>query len=158
MLYTITDGSFTAKIDSLGAQLVSLTGPDGFEYIWVGDKAYWGGHAPVLFPIVGALREGKTQIGGKWYHMGRHGFARTSEFTAEEEPAGSSAKPIRSIYGLFCSVYLTIYMVKLYYVLKISQYIVKLAISVHGCQQLGKSLVGSAVKLNCLYKERLLNL
>ncbi len=90
MLYTITDGSFTAKIDSLGAQLVSLTGPDGFEYIWVGDKAYWGGHAPVLFPIVGALREGKTQIGGKWYHMGRHGFARTSGFTAEEEPAGNS--------------------------------------------------------------------
>lgn len=81
MTYSIANARFTAKIDSLGAQLVSLQGSNGFEYLWTGDPAYWHEHAPVLFPIVGALRDGKTMINGQWYEMGRHGFAKRSEFT-----------------------------------------------------------------------------
>ena len=40
MLSTISNGTYTAQVDSLGAQLVSLKGPDGWEYIWTGDPAY----------------------------------------------------------------------------------------------------------------------
>lgn len=76
MLYTISNGTYTAQVDSLGAQLVSLKGPDGWEYIWTGDPAYWTGHAPVLFPMVGGLRGGRAKIAGDWHQMGRHGFAR----------------------------------------------------------------------------------
>jgi len=72
-------------VDSLGAQLVSLKGPEGFEHLWVGDPQYWREHAPVLFPIVGALRDNRTQIGGEWYSMNRHGFAKASQFTLVEE-------------------------------------------------------------------------
>lgn len=85
MLYELKNEGFTAKIDSLGAQLVSLVGENGFEYIWVGDKKYWGGHAPVLFPIVGALRNGKAKINSEWFEMGQHGFARRREFTLSSQ-------------------------------------------------------------------------
>ena len=91
MIYTITNGRFTAQIDSLGAQLVSWKGAEGFEYLWTGDPAYWREHAPVLFPIVGALRGGRTQINGRWYEMGRHGFAKRSEFTLAGQTEDSIA-------------------------------------------------------------------
>lgn len=80
MIYELKNNRFTAQVDSLGAQLLSLRDAGGFEYIWRGDEAYWREHAPVLFPIVGALREGKTRINGQWYEMARHGFAKRSEF------------------------------------------------------------------------------
>ena len=91
MLYQISNSHFTAQIDSLGAQLVSLKSPAGFEHIWLGDPNYWREHAPVLFPIVGALRDGKTKINGQWYHMGRHGFAKSSEFSLKEQGPASIA-------------------------------------------------------------------
>ncbi len=89
MIYEISNRRFTARIDSLGAQLVSLKNGSGFEHIWVGDPAYWKGRAPVLFPMVGALREGRTEIGGKWYEMGQHGFARHSEFALAQQTGDS---------------------------------------------------------------------
>ncbi len=88
MLYTVTNGKYTAQVDSVGAQLVSLKGPDGFEYIWTGDPTYWKSHAPVLFPIVGGLRNGKAKLDGKWVQMGRHGFARNTEFSMEGQGEG----------------------------------------------------------------------
>jgi galactose mutarotase-like enzyme len=88
MLYTVSNGKYTAQVDSTGAQLVSLKGPDGFEYIWTGDPAYWKGHAPVLFPIVGGLRDNKALLDGQWVEMGRHGFARHQEFSPAEQGEG----------------------------------------------------------------------
>lgn len=54
MLIHIQNENVSAEINTLGAELVSFKGDDGFEHIWQGDPKYWGGHAPVLFPIVGA--------------------------------------------------------------------------------------------------------
>lgn len=85
MLIHIKNENETAAIDTLGAELVSFMGDDGFEHIWQGDKTYWGGHAPVLFPIVGALRDNRTCINGEWYEMKRHGVARHEEFTITEQ-------------------------------------------------------------------------
>lgn len=85
MIYELNYAGCTAKIESLGAELVSFQGSDGFEALWQGDTQYWGGHAPVLFPIVGALRDNKVKIGGEWFEMGRHGFARKMEFTVSEQ-------------------------------------------------------------------------
>ena len=94
MIYELKNGKFTAQVDSYGAQLASLKGADGTEYLWVGDPAYWREHAPVLFPIVGALRENKAKIHGEWVEMNRHGFAKRSEFAVKEQredisPCGS---------------------------------------------------------------------
>lgn len=85
MTYEFKNQKLSAKVDSLGAQLVSLKGKDGFEYLWTGDPRYWKGQAPVLFPIVGALREGRAKIDGQWYEMGQHGFARRREFSMAQQ-------------------------------------------------------------------------
>jgi len=85
MLISIKNENVSAAVETLGAELVSFVSQDGFEHIWQGDTKYWGGHAPVLFPIVGALRSNRTKINGLWYEMGRHGFARRREFTVVEQ-------------------------------------------------------------------------
>lgn len=87
MLYTIKNEKMTVTIDSRGAQLMSITGADGTEYLWDGDKAYWGGRAPQLFPYVGRCTEGRCTYLGKSYNMPKHGFARDCEFVPviEEE-------------------------------------------------------------------------
>lgn len=89
MIYTLQKGKYTAQVDSLGAQLISLKGPDGCEYLWYAKPEYWHEHAPVLFPIVGALREDKVKIGGKWVQMNRHGFAKRTEFALESRGEGT---------------------------------------------------------------------
>ncbi len=43
-------------------------------------KVYWKRHAPILFPIVGSLKNNITYIDGKKYEMSQHGFARDMVF------------------------------------------------------------------------------
>ena len=80
----ITSGTLSARIDPLGAELVSLTDAAGREYMWSGDPAWWSGHAPVLFPIVGALNGGVYRLDVHEYSLEKHGFARRSLFVCEE--------------------------------------------------------------------------
>jgi galactose mutarotase-like enzyme len=79
-LVTITNGTFTARINPLGAELWSLTDRAGREYMTDADPAFWTGHAPLLFPIVGMLNGGEYRLDGRAYAMPKHGFARTSLF------------------------------------------------------------------------------
>ena len=48
--------------------------------LWNGDPAFWGKFSPVLFPIVGALKDDTYYYNGEEYHMSRHGFARDLSF------------------------------------------------------------------------------
>ena len=66
------------KTVSKGAELISIE-KDGFERMHDGQKD-WNRHSPVLFPIVGKLKDNKTMIHGKEYEMSQHGFARDMEF------------------------------------------------------------------------------
>ena len=84
-LVTIASDCLTARINPLGAELWSLTGHDGREYMTDADPAFWTGHAPLLFPIVGALRHGCYRIAGRTYQLPRHGFARVSRFDLAEQ-------------------------------------------------------------------------
>lgn len=77
-------GDLSAIVDTNGGELVSLRDGAGTEYIWSGDPAYWSGRNPILFPIVGALKEGRVRVDGRTYQMDRHGFARKSVFRATE--------------------------------------------------------------------------
>ena len=61
-----------------GAELVSVKAKD-IEKMHDGES-FWNRHSPILFPIVGKLKNGKTIIEGKEYEMGQHGFARDMEF------------------------------------------------------------------------------
>lgn len=88
-LIAFGSGELTARVDPLGAELWSLTDRAGREYMTNADPAFWTGHAPLLFPIVGALNGGRYRLGEHEYAMTRHGFARTSRFAVVEAAADS---------------------------------------------------------------------
>ncbi|MBQ2917047.1 MAG: aldose 1-epimerase family protein [Clostridia bacterium] len=71
------------KVNKLGAELTSIK-LDGIEKLHQA-QSHWKRHAPILFPIVGQIKDGQTIINGKIYKMGQHGFARDMEFE-EIEP------------------------------------------------------------------------
>lgn len=79
---TIENSRFKATIESKGAQLVSLINQkSGRELIWQRDQRYWGRCAPILFPIIGGLKNERYHLYGKTYQMGKHGFCRDALFT-----------------------------------------------------------------------------
>ncbi|GAB2024122.1 aldose 1-epimerase family protein [Lactovum odontotermitis] len=78
---TLKNDQLEITVDTFGAELHSIV-KDDIEYLWQADKAFWARHAPVLFPIVGKLKNGSYHIGEDEteYKMGGHGFARDNEF------------------------------------------------------------------------------
>lgn len=94
MVISLRRGGAMLAADETGAELVSYI-RDGTEYIWDGDPAVWSGHAPVLFPIVGGLKDETVRIGGRECHMKRHGFARRSRFARLPSAEGSLAFELR---------------------------------------------------------------
>lgn len=73
------------RLRSQGAELTSLIDKiTGTEHLWQADPSVWGWHAPNLFPIVGGLIDDQFHVDGQSYRMGRHGFARQSEFALTE--------------------------------------------------------------------------
>lgn len=85
MIYTIKNEKITAKINSQGAELWSLTDATGFEYLWQADPTYWNEKSPALFPYIGRMPEKKYEYQGKFYEMSIHGFAKASEFQVVEQ-------------------------------------------------------------------------
>lgn len=78
---TLTNDFLTVQINPLGAELQSvIDNHSQHEYLWQADPAVWKRHAPVLFPIVGALKDAQYTYQGQTYPMGQHGFARDREF------------------------------------------------------------------------------
>lgn len=86
----IARGAFSAQVDAQGAQLMSLN-LNGREYLWQRDARWWAKSAPILFPIVGSLRNGEASTAEGPAHMGRHGLARNyrHEIVSETDEAVS---------------------------------------------------------------------
>lgn len=72
-------GNTKAVINSKGAELKSLV-MSGRELMWDANPEFWAKTSPVLFPLVGGVREGKTIIDGTEYQMEKHGFASKMDF------------------------------------------------------------------------------
>ena len=74
-----------------GAELISVWDKTaGQERIWTGEPSVWNRHAPILFPFVGKVREGKYRIGEREYAMKtQHGFARDMVFACAEKTDAS---------------------------------------------------------------------
>ena len=69
-----------------GAELTSIK-YHGEEFLHQGEKVldsngkvYWKRRAPILFPIVGSLKNNTTIINGEKFEMLQHGFARDMRF------------------------------------------------------------------------------
>lgn len=86
-LIAISSGHLTARINPFGAELWSLTDAAGRQFMTDADPAFWTGHAPLLFPIVGALNGDRLRIDGREFAMAKHGFARKSAFEVVEAQA-----------------------------------------------------------------------
>lgn len=86
---TLKNDQLTVVISTLGAEVQSITTAAGTELMWQADSAVWGRHAPMLFPIIGRLRNQQYSLNGKTIAISQHGFARDSEFTPEQQSASS---------------------------------------------------------------------
>lgn len=84
MLKKLENGIIEATIKKHGAELASLK-KDGIEYMWNADKKVWGRHAPVLFPIVGRVKNNKYTTRQQQYELFQHGLARDLDFEMVED-------------------------------------------------------------------------
>src|SRR5688500_17732778 len=84
-MITIENENLKVRINPKGAELTSIFSKDTqLEYMWEGDPAVWGKHSPILFPIVGTLKENRYRYNDKNYSLPRHGFARDKTFVTED--------------------------------------------------------------------------
>jgi galactose mutarotase-like enzyme len=84
-MFTIENPQIKAVVNAKGAELTQLFHKDHqLDYLWHGDPAVWGKHSPVLFPIVGTLKNNTYLYNGQSYQLPRHGFARDKQFAVEE--------------------------------------------------------------------------
>ena len=82
MPVTLENDQLKVNVNMKGAELTNIRSKlTGLEYMWSGDPAFWGKTSPVLFPIVGTLRNDSFLYKGKLYTLTRHGFARDMVFS-----------------------------------------------------------------------------
>ena len=85
-VYGLKNEKLTIRVNSFGAELKSIRGGKGKkEYMWQGKPEFWSRTSPILFPVVGALREKEYRYEGNTYAMAQHGFARDLDFNLEYE-------------------------------------------------------------------------
>lgn len=81
---TLRGEGIAATISAQGAELSSLRNAAGVELLWQAGPQ-WPRHAPVLFPIVGRLKNDTLRHNGRTYPMTQHGFARDRRFAWVEQ-------------------------------------------------------------------------
>jgi galactose mutarotase-like enzyme len=79
-LFSISSDDLQASVRARGAELCRLRTASGVDLLWDGDPAFWSGQSPVLFPVVGALKDGRLRHQGAVHPMTKHGFARDRAF------------------------------------------------------------------------------
>ena len=80
MIHQLENNNFSVKINGIGAELCSfIAKKTGVEYVWQGNPTYWGSTAPVLFPIIGALKDGVFIHNAQEFAVPKHGFIRHNE-------------------------------------------------------------------------------
>jgi len=78
-MYSLSNEQFHIKVKEEGLELSSFFSKNTqTEYMWQGDPTVWPGQAPVLFPIIGGLRDGVYRFREKEYKLPKHGFIRHS--------------------------------------------------------------------------------
>ena len=81
-MITIENNQLKVQLKTKGAELDSLYSKEtNLEYLWNGDAKFWNKKSPILFPIVGTLKENTYYYNNKPYNLTRHGFARDMDFS-----------------------------------------------------------------------------
>ena len=96
-MHTIYNDQLSIEVADKGAELQSIYHQQhNLEYLWSGDPAFWAKKSPILFPIVGGLKNNTYRYKGKEYKLSRHGFARDSEFELANETNDSITFSLKS--------------------------------------------------------------
>jgi galactose mutarotase-like enzyme len=80
MKIQLSSSDLQVGIYTKGAEVFSVQNNEGLEFMWQANPLYWPRHAPVLFPIVGRLKDNTYFIDQKKYTLPQHGFARDAFF------------------------------------------------------------------------------
>ena len=91
MIYSLQNERFRLSASDMGAELTSFQDvrtSQPYEYIWQ-DRNVWNGQSPLLFPIVGRLRDDTYVLNGHSYTLRKHGFAKRMRFALETQTEDS---------------------------------------------------------------------
>lgn len=96
-MFTIENKELRVSIVARGAELQSIFHKKfELEYLWDGKPVYWAKRSPILFPIVGTLKNDTYIYEGKSYTQSRHGFAREMIFAADTQKADAISFLLKS--------------------------------------------------------------
>lgn len=125
MLNVIENEWLKVEIASEGAEVRTVKHKkNGLDYMWTGDSAYWGRVSPVLFPIVGRLKEDRYQVNDQFYEMTQHGFLRDVIFNLDNQTTTNISYVVESA-GRFINVYPYEFKAFIHYILKEDSLIVR---------------------------------
>ena len=105
--HVLSNGTLSATIKADGAELCSLRDAAGEEMLWQAGPA-WPRHAPVLFPIVGRLKDDRLRHQGRSYRLTQHGFARDRRFAWLNRSATACRLVLHEDAGYACGVSLCV--------------------------------------------------
>lgn len=89
-MITLQNGALRVQIAEHGAELCGLSDlAGGAELLWDAGPA-WPRHSPVLFPIIGGLKDNSYLLDGGRYTLPPHGFARDLPFRVERRDGQSA--------------------------------------------------------------------
>ena len=83
MTRTLDNGTLRIVVDTHGAELKSLVRGET-DFICNGTD-FWKYSSPILFPIVGKLKDDTFRFDGKSYTLASHGFGRLSDFVRVDD-------------------------------------------------------------------------
>lgn len=87
----------SVSIKQRGAELSKVFNKETqLEYMWSADPAFWGKTSPVLFPIVGTLKDDTFIYDNQEYAISRHGFARDFAFELEDQKSDGATFLLKS--------------------------------------------------------------
>ena len=90
-MVTLENDRVRVQVITKGAELHSIYSKEhDLEYLWSGDAKFWNRKSPILFPVVGTLKNNTYFYKDKSYNLPRHGFARDMEFQVTETSAHSA--------------------------------------------------------------------
>lgn len=79
MVYTIKNSFLTVKVLQKGAEICSImSNITGKEFMWGANPDVWASYAPVLFPVIGSLKNNSTKIGDGHFMLPKHGIIRNN--------------------------------------------------------------------------------
>jgi galactose mutarotase-like enzyme len=97
-MLTIQNDYFKISVTKIGAELCSLFSKSkNIEFMWQANSSIWGSNAPVLFPIIGCLKDGMFLFEGNTYSVPKHGFIRNNK-ALESKIIGENCIEFRSKY------------------------------------------------------------